>query len=174
MMKVVQGTFRQIPYWKLRGRFHSCGYRDQEVAEHSGIGRYTMSARMNGHQPWTSKEIVAICELLDIRQDEIGELFFPTVEKGESAWPVMRIRMCNPFQLQKTAKFLQFNRNCFIRVIHVLPGQPLAAVFHHAAVFIDITICTNAVFLADKKVIRTEAWRRMYTSCTCICCYMIA
>lgn len=83
MMKVVQGTFRQIPYWKLRGRFHSCGYRDQEVAEHSGIGRYTMSARMNGHQPWTSKEIVAICELLDIRQDEIGELFFPTVEKGE-------------------------------------------------------------------------------------------
>lgn len=85
MMKVVQGTFRQIPYWKLRGRFHSCGYRDQEVAEHSGIGRYTMSARMNGHQPWTSKEIVAICELLDIRQDEIGELFFPTVEKGESA-----------------------------------------------------------------------------------------
>lgn len=67
------------------GRFHSCGYRDQEVAEHSGIGRYTMSARMNGHQPWTSKEIVAICELLDIRQDEIGELFFPTVEKGESA-----------------------------------------------------------------------------------------
>lgn len=57
MMKVVQGTFRQIPYWKLRGRFHSCGYRDQEVAEHSGIGRYTMSARMNGHQPWTSKEI---------------------------------------------------------------------------------------------------------------------
>ena len=72
MMKVVQGTFRQIPYWKLRGRFHSCGYRDQEVAEHSGIGRYTMSARMNGHQPWTSKEIAAICELLDIRQDEIG------------------------------------------------------------------------------------------------------
>ena len=27
MMKVVQGTFQQIPYWKLRGRFHSCGFR---------------------------------------------------------------------------------------------------------------------------------------------------
>ena len=37
MMKVVQGTFRQIPYWKLRGRFHSCGYRDQEVAEHLSL-----------------------------------------------------------------------------------------------------------------------------------------
>ena len=85
MMKVVQGTFQQIPYWKLRGLFHSCGYRDQEVAEYIGISRDTMSARMNGHQPWTSKEIAAICELLDIRQDEIGEYFFPEVEKGESA-----------------------------------------------------------------------------------------
>lgn len=50
----IRGTFKQIPYWKLRGRFHSCGYRDQEVAEHSGIGRYTMSARMNG-QPAVDK-----------------------------------------------------------------------------------------------------------------------
>ena len=85
MMKVVQGTFQQIPYWKLRGLFHSCGYRDQEVAEYSGISRYTMSARMNGHQPWTSKEIAAICELLDIKQDEIGEYFFPEMSKEESA-----------------------------------------------------------------------------------------
>ena len=30
----IRGTFKQIPYWKLRGRFHSCGYRDQEVAEY--------------------------------------------------------------------------------------------------------------------------------------------
>ena len=85
MMKVVQGTFRQIPYWKLRGRFHSCGYRDQEVAKYIGIGRDTMSGRMQGHNPWTSAEITAMCELLDIRQNEIGELFFPSLEKGESA-----------------------------------------------------------------------------------------
>ena len=44
-----------------------------------------MSARMNGHQPWTSKEIAAICELLDIRQDEIGELFFPEVGKEDES-----------------------------------------------------------------------------------------
>ena len=31
------------------------------------------------------REITAMCELLDIRQDEIGELFFPSLEKGESA-----------------------------------------------------------------------------------------
>lgn len=85
MMKVIQGSFRQIPYWKLRGRFHSCGFRDQEVAKYIGIGRDTMSGRMQGHNPWTSAEITAMCELLDIRQDEIGELFFPSLEKGESA-----------------------------------------------------------------------------------------
>lgn len=63
----IRGTFRQIPYWKLRGRFHSCGYRDQEVAEYIGIGRDTMSGRMQGHNPWTSTEITAMCELLGIR-----------------------------------------------------------------------------------------------------------
>ena len=31
------------------------------------------------------REITAMCELLDIRQNEIGELFFPSLEKGESA-----------------------------------------------------------------------------------------
>ena len=95
MMKGVQGTFRQIPYWKLRGRFHSCGYRDQEVAEHSGIGRYTMSARMNGHQPWTSKEIAAICELLDIRQDEIGCAYVaPTFWNKWFRWDGSRASGC--------------------------------------------------------------------------------
>lgn len=85
MMKVVQGTFRQIPYWKLRGRFHSCGYRDQEVADYIGIDNSTLSKRMNGRQPWTSTEIESACELLGIQQDEIGKYFFPQVEKGEPA-----------------------------------------------------------------------------------------
>ena len=80
----IRGTFRQIPYWQLRGRFHSCGFRDQEVAEYIGIGRDTMSGRMQGHNPWTSTEIAAMCELLGIRQNEIGEYFFPRVEEGES------------------------------------------------------------------------------------------
>ena len=53
----IRGTFRQIPYWKLRGRFHSCGFRDQEIANAIGIGTDTMSKRMNGKQPWTSTEI---------------------------------------------------------------------------------------------------------------------
>lgn len=79
----IRGTFKQIPYWKLRGRFHSCGYHDQEVAEYIGIGRDTMSGRMHGHNPWTSTEITAMCELLGIRQNEIGEYFFPAIAKEE-------------------------------------------------------------------------------------------
>ena len=43
-----------------------------------------MSGRMQGHNPWTSTEITAMCELLGIRQNEIGEYFFPRVEEGES------------------------------------------------------------------------------------------
>ena len=82
----IRGTFKQIPYWKLRGRFHSCGFRDQEVAEYIGIGRDTMSGRMHGNQPWTSAEIAAMCELLDIQQDEIGKFFFPElIREDESA-----------------------------------------------------------------------------------------
>lgn len=55
------------------------------IAKYIGIGRDTMSGRMQGHNPWTSAEITAMCELLNIRQNEIGELFFPSLEKGESA-----------------------------------------------------------------------------------------
>ena len=80
----IEGTFTQIPYWKLRSRFHSCGFRDQEVAARVGISRDTISARMNGHKLWTSDEIAAICECLGIGREEIGEYFFPKVEKGES------------------------------------------------------------------------------------------
>lgn len=80
MMKVVQGTFRQIPYWKLRGWFHSCGYRDQEVAQAIGISPSTLSTKMQGHSAWTSCEIAAICELLEIQQKDIGKFFFPQAE----------------------------------------------------------------------------------------------
>lgn len=79
----IRGTFKQIPYWKLRGRFHSCGYRDQEVAEHSGIGRYTMSARMNGTSRGQVKRSQQFVNCWTSGQDEIGELFFPEVGKED-------------------------------------------------------------------------------------------
>ena len=76
----LQGTFKQIPYWKLRGCFHSCGMRDKEVAQANGVVEGTLNRRMRGHAPWTSQEITSICELLDIPQEKIGEYFFPEVK----------------------------------------------------------------------------------------------
>ena len=81
----IRGTFKQIPYWKLRGRFHSCGFRDQEVAEYIGCCRDTMSGSMREDQPWTSAEIAAMCELLDIQQDEIGKFFFPEMSREDES-----------------------------------------------------------------------------------------
>lgn len=76
------GTYHDIPHFALRGVFRQCGYRDQDVAAAIGMGVSTLSQKMGGHSEWTGKDIAAICELLDIQQDEIGELFFPQMKKG--------------------------------------------------------------------------------------------
>jgi len=44
-----------------------------------------MSGRMHGNQPWTSAEIAAMCELLDIQQDEIGKFFFPEMSREDES-----------------------------------------------------------------------------------------
>lgn len=76
------GSYRRIPYFALRGMFQMRGYKDQEVAEAIGINPGTLSGRMRGHSEWKSTEITAICELLDIPQDEIGKFFFPHIKGG--------------------------------------------------------------------------------------------
>lgn len=79
----IRGTFMQIPYWRLRARFRACGYRDKEAAAGVGMSAYALSSRLNGRQRWQSDEIEAVCELLEIGQEEIGELFFPEVEQNK-------------------------------------------------------------------------------------------
>ena len=55
------------------------------ILEAAGIGMspYALSGRLNGSQRWRSDEIEAVCELLEIGQEEIGELFFPEVEQNK-------------------------------------------------------------------------------------------
>lgn len=78
-----RGSYKDIPYFALRGWFHICGYRDQEVAWAIGISPSTLSNKMQGHSAWSSQEIEAICELLEIQQKDIGKFFFPkTYQKG--------------------------------------------------------------------------------------------
>ena len=76
------GSYRNIPYFALRGVFRQHGYCDQEVAEALGMRPPTLSRKMGGHAEWSSSEIEAICELLEIPQRDVGKFFFPQMQKG--------------------------------------------------------------------------------------------
>ena len=47
------------PYHKLRVRFAEMEMRQGDVAQAAGMAKGTMTARMQGKQPWTSAEITA-------------------------------------------------------------------------------------------------------------------
>ena len=76
------------PYLKLRRLAEDQGLEQQELAVQAGMGERTLSKRLNAPEDngsWLPKEITAICKVLHIPQEKIGEYFFPAVEKGESA-----------------------------------------------------------------------------------------
>ena len=48
----------------------------------------TLNKRLNAPEnngSWSPQEITAICRVLHIPQEKIGEYFFPAIEKGETA-----------------------------------------------------------------------------------------
>lgn len=76
------------PYLKLRRLYEDQDLQQGELAELAGLKPRTLNKRLNEPEDngsWESKEITAICRVLHIPQEKIGEYFFPTVEKGESA-----------------------------------------------------------------------------------------
>ena len=59
----------------------------REFAKLVGMGESTLSTRLNPkpeqkNNEWRHYEITAICRELHIPQEQIGEYFFPKVEKG--------------------------------------------------------------------------------------------
>lgn len=73
------------PYLKLRRLIEDEGLEIQELAERTSIPRSTLYERVNMPEnagKWSWKEIVAICTVLHIPQEQIGAYFFPKVEKG--------------------------------------------------------------------------------------------
>lgn len=75
------------PYLKLRRLMEDEGLEQQELAALTGMGLRTLNRRINAPEAgggWLGKEITAVCKVLHIPQEQIGEYFFPTVEKGES------------------------------------------------------------------------------------------
>lgn len=73
------------PYHKLRVRFAELEMRQGDVAQAAGMAKSTMTARMQGKQPWTSTEITRVAEVLHIPREQYGEFFFepsPKSKKG--------------------------------------------------------------------------------------------
>ena len=63
-------------YSKLRGRIREkCGTQDQCAKEH-GIGRVSLSQRLNNQLEFSQDEIFKTCEILEIDQSEIPAYFF--------------------------------------------------------------------------------------------------
>lgn len=63
------------------------GFEHREFAKLVGMGESTLSTRLNPkpeqkNNEWRHYEITAICRELHIPQEQIGEYFFPKVEKG--------------------------------------------------------------------------------------------
>ena len=62
-------------------------FEHREFAKLVGMGESTLSTRLNPkpeqkNNEWRHYEITAICRELHIPQEQIGEYFFPKVEKG--------------------------------------------------------------------------------------------
>ena len=61
---------------KLLGRIKECGFIQETLAEAIGIGKGTLNAKLSGHFYFTSREIVAICNVLNIPHKDIPVYFF--------------------------------------------------------------------------------------------------
>ena len=97
MIEPKKRSFQRIPFWELRGEFHSQGWFDQDVAEAIGMTPGTLSTRMQGRSVWRADEISKICELLNITQENVWRLFFPDIEavtkKPDSAGTLTSFRV---------------------------------------------------------------------------------
>lgn len=63
-------------YSKLLGRIRECGLTQEQLAKAIGKNKSTVSTKLNGRYPFTTKEIDDICKVLNISNDEIGTYFF--------------------------------------------------------------------------------------------------
>lgn len=63
-------------YQRLRGKIKEvCGTQDV-FASRLGLGRVSLSQRLNNQLEFTQEEIYKSCDILGIRLDEIPEFYF--------------------------------------------------------------------------------------------------
>ena len=63
-------------YSKLRGKITEKFGTQSRFSEAMGFSERTCSLKLTGKVPFTQKEIIKICKLLDIPEAEIGVVFF--------------------------------------------------------------------------------------------------
>lgn len=63
-------------YSKLLGRIREYGFTHERLADAIGKNKGTLSTKFKGKYDFTASEMDAICELLDIPNEEIGIYFF--------------------------------------------------------------------------------------------------
>ena len=64
------------PFYNLRVRFAQCEMSQNEVARAVGMASSTMTARMQGKQPFDAWQMEAIAEALKISPEEYSKYFF--------------------------------------------------------------------------------------------------
>lgn len=71
-------------YNKLRGKIREVFGTQDKFAEALGLGRVSLSQRLNNHLEFTQQEINQACDLLNINKNELANYFFNTkVQKSE-------------------------------------------------------------------------------------------
>lgn len=71
-------------YSKLKGRIKEVYDTQENFIKALGIGRSTLSQRLNNQSQFSQKEILKTCELLSIDKSKINDYFFTIkVQKGE-------------------------------------------------------------------------------------------
>ena len=64
------------PFYNLRVRFAQCEMSQNEVARAAGMASSTMTARMQGKQPFDAWQMEKIAAALDIKPEDYGKYFF--------------------------------------------------------------------------------------------------
>lgn len=71
-------------YSKLRGRIREKYGTEQKFAAAMGIGRVSLSSKLNNESDFTRKQMLRAAEVLDLDATQIPEYFFTAVvQKGE-------------------------------------------------------------------------------------------
>jgi hypothetical protein len=77
-------ALEQFDYSKLRGKIkEKCGTQNK-FAKRIGMGKVSLSQRLNNYLDWSRSEMKNACEVLELSIDEIPLYFFtPKVQKHE-------------------------------------------------------------------------------------------